>query len=136
MYGEKCYIYIDHKSLKYLGTQKELNLTQRRWLELIKDYDCLTDYQPGKANIVVDTLNRKTMASLQVSPLSMVHELRVLHASLEINDEGQTVVAWHVQPVLTNQMRMAAQNDQKLFEEVRQGKKPEFSVRDNDLLLH
>ncbi len=88
LYGEKCYIYTDHKSLKYLGTQKELNLRQRRWLELIKDYDCLIDYQPGKANVVADALSRKTMASLRVSPLSMIHKLRALHASLEIDDEG------------------------------------------------
>ena len=43
LYGEKCQIYIDHKSLKYLLTQKELNLRQRRWLELFKDYDCIID---------------------------------------------------------------------------------------------
>ncbi|WMV59225.1 hypothetical protein MTR67_052610, partial [Solanum verrucosum] len=46
LYGEKCHIFIDHKSLKYLGTQKELNLRQRRWLELIKEYDCPIDYHP------------------------------------------------------------------------------------------
>ncbi len=63
-------------------------MRQRRWLELIKDYDCLIDYQPGKANMVADALSRKTMASLRVFLLSMVHELRALHASLEINDEG------------------------------------------------
>ncbi|WMV09046.1 hypothetical protein MTR67_002431, partial [Solanum verrucosum] len=54
LYGEKCHIFTDHKSLKYLGTQKELNLRQRRWLELIKDYDCTIDYHPGKANVVAD----------------------------------------------------------------------------------
>ncbi len=74
-----------------MGTQKELNLRQRRWLELIKYYDCLIDYQPGKANVVVDTLSRKTMESLKISPLFMVYELRALHASLEINGEGQMV---------------------------------------------
>ena len=46
LYGEKCIIFIDHKSLKYLLTQKELNLRQRRWLELFKDYDCIVDYHP------------------------------------------------------------------------------------------
>ena len=48
LYGEKCRIYTDHKSLKYLLTQKELNLRQQRWLELFKDYDCIIDYHPGK----------------------------------------------------------------------------------------
>ncbi|WMV50032.1 hypothetical protein MTR67_043417, partial [Solanum verrucosum] len=46
LYGEKCLIFTDHKSLKYLGSQTELNLRQRRWLELIKDYDCTIDYHP------------------------------------------------------------------------------------------
>ncbi len=63
---------------------------------MIKDYDCLKDYQPGKANVVADALSRKTMESLRISPLSMAHELKALHASLEVNDEGQAVVAWHV----------------------------------------
>ena len=49
LYGEKCIIFTDHKSLKYLLTQKEMNLRQRRWLESFKDYDCIIDYHPGKA---------------------------------------------------------------------------------------
>ena len=46
LYGEKCFIYTDHKSLKYLPSQRELNLRQCRWIELIKDYDCMIDYHP------------------------------------------------------------------------------------------
>ena len=57
--GEKNRIFTDHKSLKYLLTQKELNLRQRRWLELFKDYDCIVDYHPRKANMVVTTLSKK-----------------------------------------------------------------------------
>ncbi|KAL5756631.1 hypothetical protein ACOSQ2_021377 [Xanthoceras sorbifolium] len=56
--GEKCVI---HKSLKYLPTQKEFNLRQRRWMELIKYYDCVIDYHPGKANIVADALSKKSL---------------------------------------------------------------------------
>ena len=59
LYGERCRIYTDHKSLKYLLTRKKLNLRQRRWLELFKDYDCIVDYYPGKANMVRDALSRK-----------------------------------------------------------------------------
>ena len=57
LYGEKCRIFTYHKSLKYLLTHKELNMRQRPRLELIKDYDCIIDYHPGKANVMVDALS-------------------------------------------------------------------------------
>ncbi|WVZ63464.1 hypothetical protein U9M48_013094 [Paspalum notatum var. saurae] len=57
--GNTCHIYTDHKSLKYIFTQPELNMRQRRWLELIKDYDLEVHYHPGKANVVADALSRK-----------------------------------------------------------------------------
>ncbi|KAL4032385.1 hypothetical protein IC575_005457 [Cucumis melo] len=59
LYGEKIQIFTDHKSLKYFFTQNELNMRQRRWLELVKDYDCEILYHPGKANVVADALSRK-----------------------------------------------------------------------------
>ena len=66
LYGENCRIFTDHKSLKYLLTQKELNLRQRRWLELFKDYDYIIDYHPGKANVVADALSRKMISALSL----------------------------------------------------------------------
>ena len=66
LYGEKCRIYTDHKSLKYLLTHKELNLRQRSWSELFKDYDCIIDYHPGKANMVANALSIKTMAAMSL----------------------------------------------------------------------
>ena len=57
--GNRYEIYTDHKSLKYIFSQKELNMRQRRWMELIKDYDIGIHYHPGKANVVADALNRK-----------------------------------------------------------------------------
>jgi hypothetical protein len=56
LYGETCDIYTDHTSLKYIFTQKELNMRQYRWLELIKDYDLTIQYHLGKANVVADAL--------------------------------------------------------------------------------
>ena len=56
--GNRCEIYTDHKSLKYIFTQPELNLRQRRWLELIKDYDVGIHYHPGKENVVADALSQ------------------------------------------------------------------------------
>ena len=58
LYGETFSIFTDHKSLKYISTQKELNLRQQRWMELLKDYDCTIEYHPGKANIVADALSQ------------------------------------------------------------------------------
>ena len=75
MYGVHCEIFTDHKSLKYLFTQKELNMRQWCWLELVKDYDCDINFHPGKANIKADALNRKSFGSLTV--------LRQLEKSLQ-----------------------------------------------------
>ena len=64
LYSVHVDIFTDHKSLQYVFTQRELNLRQRRWLELIKDYDMSFHYYPGKANVVVDALSRLSMGSM------------------------------------------------------------------------
>ena len=79
LYGEKCFIYTDHKSLKHFPSQRELNLRQRRWMELIKDYDCVIDYHPRKANVVANALSKK-----------LVQTLRALNAHCHY----QTTVQW------------------------------------------
>jgi hypothetical protein len=62
--GRRCEVYSDHKSLKYIFTQPDLNLRQRRWLELIKDYDLGMNYHPGKANVIADALSRRSHVNM------------------------------------------------------------------------
>ena len=91
LYGEKCFIYTDHKSLKFLPLQRELNLRQRRWMELIKDYDCVIDYHLGKANVVADALSRKSMQTL-----------RATNAHLSLSDDGTVVAKLIARPKMLN----------------------------------
>jgi hypothetical protein len=67
LFGQRCDIYTNHKSLKYIFTQSELNMRQRRWLELVKDYDLEIHYHPDKANVVADALSRKSYVNMAVA---------------------------------------------------------------------
>jgi hypothetical protein len=88
--GNKCELYIDHKSLKYFFTQTELSMRQRRWLEQIKDYDMEINYYPSKANVVADALSQK----IYCNNLMVKEEQPALHKEIEklrieIVDHGQ-----------------------------------------------
>ncbi|KAI3682657.1 hypothetical protein L1987_82781 [Smallanthus sonchifolius] len=71
LYGTKCTIYTDHKSLQHIFEHKELNMRQRRWVELLNDYDCAIRYHPGKANVVADALSRKETKPKRVRALQL-----------------------------------------------------------------
>jgi hypothetical protein len=94
LYGQKCDIYTDHKSLKYIFTQLELNMRQRRWLELIKDYELKIHYHRGKANVVADALSRKSQV-IMMAAHSMSYELAKEFDRLSLrfikNTQGVTV---------------------------------------------
>ncbi|GJS76013.1 reverse transcriptase domain-containing protein, partial [Tanacetum coccineum] len=88
LYGTKCTVFTDHKSLQHILDQKELNMRQRRWLELLSDYDCEIRYHPGKANVVADALSRKErIKPLRVRALVMTIGLdlpkQILEAQIE-----------------------------------------------------
>nr|GFB95046.1 putative reverse transcriptase domain-containing protein [Tanacetum cinerariifolium]GFC42392.1 putative reverse transcriptase domain-containing protein [Tanacetum cinerariifolium] len=69
LYGTKCVVYMDHQSLQYILDQKELNMWQRRWIELLSDYDCEIRYHPGKANVVADAVSQKEREPIRVKAL-------------------------------------------------------------------
>ena len=87
--GNTCHLYTNHKSLKYMFTQAKLNMRQRRWLELIKDYDLEVHYHPGKANVVADALSCKAHCNcLTVMPrdITLCQELENL--GIEMTSQG------------------------------------------------
>ncbi|GJX64501.1 putative reverse transcriptase domain-containing protein [Tanacetum coccineum] len=92
LYGTKCVVFTDHKSLRHILDQKELNMRQRRWLELLRDYDCELRYHLGKTNVVADALSRKSRPKpLRVQALVMTISLnlpvRILNAQVEARKE-------------------------------------------------
>jgi hypothetical protein len=109
--GAHCNIYTDHKSLKYIFTQADLNMRQRRWLELIKDYDLEVHYHPGKANVVADALSRKAQCNCVIMDskiATLCDELCKLN--IEVVSSG-TLSYISVEPTLQEQIVMAQIGD-------------------------
>ncbi|GKF72051.1 putative reverse transcriptase domain-containing protein, partial [Tanacetum coccineum] len=78
LYGTKCTVSTDHKSLQHILDHKELNMRQRRWLELLADYDYEIRYHPGNANVVADALSRKE----RIKPLRVRSLVMTIHLNL------------------------------------------------------
>jgi hypothetical protein len=140
LYGEKCEIYTDHKSLKYFFTQKELNMRQRRWLELIKYYDCSINYHPGKANVVTDALSRKSSGfsgALLTTQKEIINDLERMGIEVVMGHFGAYLASLSVQPTLIERIKLSQSGDSqlvKIMDEVRSGKKPMFNISDDGVL--
>ena len=125
LYGETFQIFTDHKSLKYLMSQRELNMRQRRWMELLKDYDCTIEYHPGKANVVADALSRKasgSLAHLRVNYMGNLIVLRGLNMDMQIGQEGAPLATLQIRPVLRQRIQEVQSTDPslaKIMEQVR-----------------
>jgi hypothetical protein len=113
--GHRCEIYSDHKSLKYIFTQNDLNLRQRRWLELIKDYDLEINYHPGKTNVVADALSRKKYCNATFAR-RMQLELRREIEYLNLGVVSEAKVTMEVEPTLEVEIREGQLEDAKLKE--------------------
>ncbi|GJW12471.1 putative reverse transcriptase domain-containing protein [Tanacetum coccineum] len=99
LYATKSVIYIDHKSLQYIFDQKDLNMRQRRWIELLSDYECAIKYHPGKANVVTDALSRKErLKPRRVRAMSItIHsglKIKILEAQGKASKDFKAPAEW------------------------------------------
>jgi hypothetical protein len=112
--SHRCQIYSDHKSLKYIFTQTDLNLRQQRWLEL-EDYDLGINYHPDKANVIADALSRKKYCNTTFASqmrLELCQQIEYLNPSM-VND---LTVAMEVDSTLESEIREGQLEDPKLIE--------------------
>ncbi|KAL0539586.1 hypothetical protein IC582_023802 [Cucumis melo] len=140
LYGEKIQIFTDHKSLKYFFTQKELNMRQRRWLGLVKDYDCEILYHPGKANVVADALSRKVShsAALITRQAPLHRDLERAEIAVSVGAVTMQLAQLTVQPTLRQKVIDAQSNDPYLVEKrglAEAGQTAEFSLSSDGGLL-
>ena len=140
LYGETCEIYIDHKSLKYLFSQKELNMRQRRWIELLKDYDYRILYHSSKANVVANALRRKSygsMSTLRSKQTQSCYDLKALQAQFQVLEPRALLANFTVQPDLIWRIKTSQNDDLELvaiMDQVRKGVNSDFVLMDNDTL--
>jgi hypothetical protein len=137
--GKRCELYMDHKSLKYIFTQSNLNLRQRRWLELIKDYGLGTNYYPGKANVVADALSRRSHVSQLVvdsMPFELCEEFEKLNLRIVANTEAMEM---EVGSSLLQEIRRGQLEDEKVQEikrNIKGEKSSSFSEDDEGVLWY
>jgi hypothetical protein len=137
--GKRCELYMNHKSLKYIFTQSNLNLRQRRWLELIKDYDIGINYHPEKANVVANALSRRSHVSQLVVdsvPFELCEEFDKLNLRIVANTEAMEMEVGSnlLQEIWKNQVE-----DEKIQEikcNIKEKKSPDFSKDEEGVLWY
>jgi hypothetical protein len=137
--AKRCELYTDHKSLKYIFTQSNLNLRQRRWLELIKDYDLRINYHPGKANVVAYTLSRRSHVNQLVvdsMPIELCEEFDKLNLRIVANMKATEI---EVGSNLLQEIRKGQVEDEKIQEikcNIKEEKSPGFSEDEEGVLWY
>jgi hypothetical protein len=131
--GTKCQIYTDPKSLKYIFTQKDMNLRQHHWLELIKDYDLEVHYHPGKINLVADALSQKGQVNMALAfqlPDDLMKEFEKLKLGMVAHTQEVTL---EIESTLEQDIRKGQLEDteiQEIKETMEKGKAPDFTEDD------
>jgi hypothetical protein len=137
--GKRCELYTDHKSLKYIFTQSNMNLRQRRWLELIKDYDLGINYHPGKANVVAEALSQRSHVSQSVvnsMPFELCEEFDKFNLSIIVNTEA---IEMEVGLSLLQEIWRGQLKDEKVQEikcNIKEEKLPGFQEDDEGVLWY
>jgi hypothetical protein len=137
--GKRYELYMDHKNLKYIFTQSNLNLRQRKWFEPIKNYDLGINYHPGKANVVVDALSRRSHVSqlvVDIMPLELCEEFNKLNLRIIANTKTMEI---EVGSCLLQEIRRGQLEDEKVQEikrNIKEGKSPGFSEDDEGVLWY
>ena len=116
LYGKEFEVYLNRKSLKYVFSQKDLHLQQRRWMEFMKDYDFSVYYYPGKANVVVDAQSRKSaqMTSLTAEK-RLMEEVEDLDVNLWSINSKVLLGSFRVQPELIQRVKDRQRDDPALM---------------------
>nr|XP_033508434.1 uncharacterized protein LOC117273376 [Nicotiana tomentosiformis] len=145
LYGVHIDVFTDHQSLQYLFKQRDLNLRQRRWLELLKDYDVDILYHPGKANIVADALSRKSMGSLshveadKVKMTKYLCQLASLQVRLVDAEGGRILVQNTAKSSFVTEVKERQHEDPeliKLRESIPQQRQPLFELTGDGVLRY
>jgi hypothetical protein len=137
--GKRCEVYSDHKNLKYIFTQPDLNLRQRRWLELMKDYDLGINYHSGKANVIVDALSRRSHVNM-LATRELLPEFYEEFEKLNLEWVSNTkVIAMEVDSMLEQEIQKGQLQDAKIQEikgQIKEEKAPGFSIDEQGMLWY
>jgi ribonuclease HI len=137
--GKRCEVYSDHKSLKYIFTQPDLNLRQRRWLELIKDYDLGINYHPDKANVVADALSRRSHLNM-LATRELLPELCTEFEKLNLGwVSNAKVIEMEMDSMLEQDIQKGQLEDakiQEIEEQIKEDKALGFSIDDQGTLWY
>ena len=137
LYGKKVQVFTDHKSLTYIFTQTELNLRERRWMELVADFDLEIAYHPDKANVVADALSRRKASvsaekelGMLISMLGMLRVNVLVDKSVHLGEEAAN------QADLLTQIRLAQGDDEALVKLVEDGVVGYWKTNNETIIFH